>query len=44
LSSEIRGAKFHGVKMTRDATGVDLEAALTFQKCYAEIICLALEV
>jgi hypothetical protein len=29
--------------MTRDPTCSDLEAALTFQKCYAEAVCLALQ-
>ena len=43
LSSEIRGAKFHGIDMIRDNTGADLESALFFQKSYAESIIKALE-
>jgi Domain of unknown function (DUF4371)/hAT family C-terminal dimerisation region len=43
LSSEIRGAKFHTIDMIRDPSGVDLEAALFFQKMYAEAVCMALE-
>jgi len=30
--------------MTKNSTGADLEAALAFQKYYAEAVCLALEV
>jgi len=32
LSREIRGDKFHSIDMIRDPSGVDLEAALSFQK------------
>jgi hypothetical protein len=43
LPSEIRGSKFHSIDMVRDASGADLEAALNFQKLYAEAVCVALD-
>jgi len=43
LSSEIRGSKFYTIDMIRDLNGVDLEAALSFQKMYAKVVYMALE-
>ena len=42
MSSEIRGFKFHSVEMVRNSSGIDLEAALSFQKLYVQVICDAL--
>ena len=42
LPTKIRGSKFHSIQMTRDPSRVDLEAALSFHKCYIEAVCEAL--
>ena len=41
LPTKIWGSKFHSIQMTRDPSRVDLEVALSFQRCYAEAICEA---
>ena len=42
LPIEIQGSKFHSIQMTRDPSKADLEVALSFQRCYAKVVCEAL--
>ena len=42
LPTEIWRSKFHSIQMTMDPLEADLEATLSFQRCYAEVVCEAL--